>query len=597
MKKFLITLSFIIVLFLGLFCFYPHTIENAVLVDSSDGYMTMYINGKVKKISADKMNFPKLTVLNYKYNMFKNYDFKEVLPLTDRIMEKKGAAYELEKHGDIALSSNTFFFAADKNSNIKLSSSSSVLVGKQGIKCYTDSKGNLQTFIISTPDYSNMRIGISTTGFESLYHKKIQLISSNQIKLYSILDKFSSLNIPANTNIDLEESSSQIKVTVNNKSYSFSHRFYMSGTAMKITSIKRGNPQFNPSYDGTLEFKLMDKGICMINELPMESYLSKVVPSEMPNSGGIEALKCQAVAARTYAISDMLACRFGNMGFYVDDSTQSQVYNNTPANQLSSDAVNATKGVIMTYNSKPIDAKYYSTSCGTGVRFEDVWFTSDGKSVSKPYFRTVNFIPSIKVLPQTEAEWLAFYKNTNISCIDNISPYYRWHVQVSAKGLTNSLSKTLKALFEKHSSYISITQNGNEVTNMPVLDAIENIKVVKRSTGGSITSIDFVFKNAEITVKGDSYIRSALKLGTAYTSENDSLVLNKVSSISPNNLLSSFFSVEKSGSSFILYGGGYGHGVGMSQYGAMELSKVGWDFKKILNVYYKNVNITSVSEL
>ena len=93
----------------------------------------------------------------------------------------------------------------------------------------------------------------------------------------------------------------------------------------------------------------------------------------MPQSFGLEALKVQAIAARTYAAKDILRNRYAKQGFHIVDSTQSQVYNNLDENDLSTQGVKSTKGLILVHEDKPIDAKYYSTSSGFNSSAHNVW--------------------------------------------------------------------------------------------------------------------------------------------------------------------------------------------------------------------------------
>lgn len=115
-----------------------------------------------------------------------------------------------------------------------------------------------------------------------------------------------------------------------------------------LNSVSRnGN---NPEYRGTIELGLNDGKIVVINELSLEQYLYAVVPSEMPSSYGIEALKVQAVCARSYAVSHMNNGALSAYGAQVNDSTDYQVYNVTPENENSISAVKATYGQVLMYN-------------------------------------------------------------------------------------------------------------------------------------------------------------------------------------------------------------------------------------------------------
>ena len=101
----------------------------------------------------------------------------------------------------------------------------------------------------------------------------------------------------------------------------------------------------------------------------MEDYLKKVVPSEMPASYEKEALKAQAVCARTYAYMQIQSNTYSRYGAQVDDSTNFQVYNNVATDANTASAVQETYGKLLLYEGKPIEAYYFSTSCG---------YTTDG---------------------------------------------------------------------------------------------------------------------------------------------------------------------------------------------------------------------------
>lgn len=589
--KLILILTSIIIL--SIFIFAPRVTEHAIFLNSSGAYSNFYVDGKPKKIRAS-LNLPQYSVVNFKHNLFKYYDFKKVGPISERVMLKDSNTYELEASGKKNLTKDVSYYILDKKNNLLPCSSNLLIVGKDNVKSFLDKKGLLKTFIISPTDYNNMRVCISSTGFTSHEFQKTTAKSMNSSELYSKIEKFST-TVPADSDINLEASGGKLKVSVNGTTKYFTDRIYLKGNAIYINTIVRGTPPFVPSYDGVLEFYPDKNGFLIINEVPLEDYLCKVVPSEMPISGGLEALKCQAVAARTYAISDMLQNRFAYLGFYVDDSTQSQVYNNTPVETLSTKAVNLTKGTILTYNSRPIDAKYYSTSAGTGVNARDIWFRSDGTADDTPYLVTHNYISGEPALPNNENEWLKFYKDTKIKAIDSISPYFRWNIVFSTQALNKTLSKSLKNIYENRKDYMTILVNGKTVKELPELKNIKDIKILQRSTGGNVKEISFIFDNVTVNVREDGNIRSALKSSKDYAGEVIPLNRYRFSPVTTGGSLpSSFFSIEKSGNNFTLYGGGYGHGVGMSQYGAMELSKKGIKYEDILNTYYKEVTLDKI---
>ncbi|WP_125154132.1 SpoIID/LytB domain-containing protein [Clostridium rectalis] len=590
MKKHILIINILVLILLSIL-FLPRRVEHAVIYGHNSKYTNIYIKDKAEQIKLPtkcKVG----TVINYKYNFFKILDFSEVKPIKERVLIKNKNFYDLEKTGKILLSkSPTYYYL--KDNTISVCTAKNLILGKYNVKNYLDEKNNLNTFIITPEDYSYMRVGISNSNFKSIYHNKIQLTTLDECSLYSLKDNFY-LNIPKNCKIDIFNTTTSINVKINNTTKSFKNRIYIKGNRIKTNSISRGNPKFTPIYSGILELYQMSNGIVLINEVSLEDYISKVVPSEMPSFGGVEALKCQAIAARTYAISDMLANRFSHLGFYVDDSTQSQVYNNTETNSLSEEAVNSTKGLIMTYKNIPIDAKYYSSSAGTAASYKDIWFKSDGSSDNKPYYYKGSYIKSLNTLPNTEKSWLEFYKNTDLESIDKSSPYFRWNIEFPKNVLEKSLKKSLYNNYEKRKDFISISHN-KKTNSMPELKTLKDIQVKKRGAAGNVIEISFIFSNATINVKGDLNIRSSIICSKDFTGVIIPILRYKKEPLINNKFLpSSFFSIEKIHNKFKIWGGGYGHGVGMSQFGAMELSKQGIKYTDILKTFYKDIKIKNI---
>src|SRR5699024_8719446 len=101
-------------------------------------------------------------------------------------------------------------------------------------------------------------------------------------------------------------------------------------------------------------------------------YLYSVVPSEMPAGYGLEALKAQAVCARSYAYKHMMKNSLSMLGAHVNDSAKYQVYNNLAEHELSTKAVDETMGQIMVSGEEVVEAYYFSTSCGHTTD-ADIW--------------------------------------------------------------------------------------------------------------------------------------------------------------------------------------------------------------------------------
>ena len=176
--------------------------------------------------------------------------------------------------------------------------------------------------------------------------------------------------------------------------------------------LRRG---ISHEYEGVLDLYLNEQGIVIVNELPLEDYVSKVVPSEMPVSYGLEAAKLQAVCARTYAYERILHQKtIDNYGSFADDSVDYQVYNSAGYQEISAQGAKLTSGVIMTRDGAPIVPYYFSTSCG---------YTSDNLAWSGnqtlPYLKSLNLTGESDRDMTDEATVSAFLQDQNAAGLES----------------------------------------------------------------------------------------------------------------------------------------------------------------------------------
>ena len=125
-----------------------------------------------------------------------------------------------------------------------------------------------------------------------------------------------------------------------------------------------------PLYRGKIELFFAENGIVIINEVPLEEYLCGVVPSEMPASYEKDALKAQAICARSYAFNQMKNILYEEYGAHVDDSVSFQVYNNAEESATSTEAVQETAGEMLWYGNEVAKTYFYSTSSGSSTSIE-----------------------------------------------------------------------------------------------------------------------------------------------------------------------------------------------------------------------------------
>jgi stage II sporulation protein D len=261
--------------------------------------------------------------------------------------------------------------------------------------------------------------------------------------------------------------------------------------------------------------------------LPLEDYVAGVVASEMPANFETEALKAQALAARTYIVNHLY---FGGRsdlpgGANVTDTPNDQVFHNKTELQKIwgkdfqknidkiDEAVLSTKGLIITYKGKPISASFFSTSNGYTENSEDYW----GNKV--PYLRSV------------KSPW------------DDSSPKFSKQVKKSVAEVESKLG-------------VHLASNGS-------IGA-----VVSRTAGNRVGTV---------IIGGKSFTGRQIREGL--------------------NLASSDFSMVRKGNEIIITTKGYGHGVGMSQYGANGMAREGKKFTDIVKYYYAGVQVQNYTSL
>lgn len=310
-----------------------------------------------------------------------------------------------------------------------------------------------------------------------------------------------------------------------------------------VTTLNRGYGV--PSYRGSFELTATAEGIVIVNELYMEEYLYAVVPSEMPASYEAEALKAQAVCARSYACVQTQGFSYPEYRAHVDDSTSFQVYGNSKEQEQAVQAVDATKGEKLWYNHQVITAYYYSTSCGKSTSIE-AWGTQLNEG--NQYLQSVNICDG-----------------SGRSYEENL-PWYRWTASIPEQTLSNLIG----------------------LNTASDIGTLQSVTVTKQGAGGIVLQITAKGSKGSVTVDTENKIRRALG-GSGYRIEKQDGTVVDSSLLLP----SAFFTIEKAGGNYIIRGGGFGHGIGMSQNGANEMAKAGKTYKEILQLFYRDVSIES----
>ncbi|HJA93067.1 MAG TPA: SpoIID/LytB domain-containing protein [Candidatus Eisenbergiella merdipullorum] len=456
--------------------------------------------------------------------------------------------------------------------------------------------------VVKEETMENIRVLVRTSGYAGLFHESVSMTADCDLSVITgEYGKQETTVVPAGEtlNIDMESglfASDIIRI----------EPAVLTGR-ISLPGVQRS--QGTPSYRGSLELRRQEEGIVVINELLLEEYLYAVVPSEMPSSYPLEALKAQAVCARTYAYARILHAGLPEYGAHVDDSSSFQVYNNILENAQTTKAVRETKGELLYYGEELADTFYYSTSCGYGTD-TGIWLNSSpelfpylqGKAVNAAGVvdaqgdavdATVNEadIAAADFMEQEES-FSAFIKNVRPSDFESGEAWYRWTYQAERLD-TGLLYEKLLARYAASPASIFVLQADGEYQNQAPPDPgrILDLAITERNTGGVAQALRITGENAVILVKTEHNIRYVL-CDAQYP-----VIRQDGSSWQPSTLLPSAFfvleSAEEDGyvAGFTLYGGGFGHGVGMSQNGARSMAENGCDCETILSYFYEGISL------
>lgn len=393
----------------------------------------------------------------------------------------------------------------------------------------------------------------------------------------------------------------------------------------KIIVMADGMKRQDNAYRGTIECYRGDEGLILINELPLEEYLYAVVPSEMPASYPLESLKAQAVCARTYAYSYILHAGLPGEGAHVDDTTAYQVYHNCSENAATTTAVKETDGMLLTYRGEPAQNYYYSTSCGVGTDAA-VWKT--GSTELTPYLESVRMnreeymekseertggttdtekgvsfgAEKMKGAEggdslRDEEAFREFITSVGEMDLEKDEPWYRWEYTVEEADTQEMLSRIHKRYQSSPESVLTKAKGGYYVSQpIEELGTIHRLEIVQRGAGGVADELVIETDTGIYKILAEYNIRSVLCDGQSEVIRQDG------STVVPASLLpSGFFIIECSKKEenmlgYTLIGGGYGHGVGMSQNGARALGTEGASFRDILRFYFTGCQVEEMKE-
>ncbi|ABO18473.1 SpoIID/LytB domain-containing protein [Prochlorococcus marinus] len=292
----------------------------------------------------------------------------------------------------------------------------------------------------------------------------------------------------------------------------------------------------------------------LVQKIEFDEYLAGVLPYEIGPNSPLEALKAQAVIARTWGIFN--SDRFNMDNYHLCISTQCQVYKPSKiSNKNIQKAIEATSNLILTYGNKPINAFYHGSNGGVSATAGESWQIQDYS-----YFNSI--IDGSKSLNK-------FFKLpiTNESDLNNFLDFDKEQFY----GSNHSLFR-----WKKKISSLEIKEKLIQNNLINVNDDVMDLNSIERGSSGRVIKLE---------IQTDKVNKSIVLV------KDD---IRRVLNFIPSNL----FTINKlSDDLWLLKGGGFGHGVGLSQSGAIEMAKLGFSYEQILNHYYRDVKLKKIEIL
>ncbi|MGK7889785.1 MAG: SpoIID/LytB domain-containing protein [Leptolyngbyaceae cyanobacterium] len=336
----------------------------------------------------------------------------------------------------------------------------------------------------------------------------------------------------------------------------------------------------------------------LVNEVPLETYLRGVVPYEIGLAAPRTTIEAQAILARTYSLRNLR--RFTIDDYELCADTQCQVYwGISGAAPVTDRAIAATRGQVLTYNDELVDALYSSTTGGVTAPFSDVWNGPD-----RPYLKSV--VDSVYGVWDLRTRALS--NETNLREFLAIQDGFN---EVGWEAFRWRREGTMESLAEDVRRYLEVIQH-------PFMDfsTLVKLEVTERSPSGRVQTLVVTTDLGEIALGKDEVIRalhpprSTLfyleamyepapepqaddpRLSSAIKEETDvrpEKLVDPASLAVTDDMPESEPQQVLKGYAFV--GGGFGHGVGMSQTGAYKLGQLGWSSDRILSFYYPGTTL------
>ncbi len=339
------------------------------------------------------------------------------------------------------------------------------------------------------------------------------------------------------------------------------------------------------TYRGVFEYSSDPVAMTMINTVDLEDYIKGILPYEVSPSWPYEALKTFAIILRSYTLAGY-STKHANNDYDFCDETHCQAYRGTiRANANTDKAVEDTKSLVCAYNGEPAMTFFHAISGGSTISYNDAW---DWSSNNYPYLVSVD-TPLEKYEKYSNGIWMS------IVAKDELSDYLLGKSKISNKLSTAIVDVKISDYLENGYAYaLALTDiNGNTAVYKQA-DEVRNIltKYVKSSNFTiSHPALLNINENADVleTTTDQIYTISADESGNTFVSEIDPSVKALTAE--------GYIETGIDDSTYVFSGKGWGHGVGISQYGIRDMVDLGYKYEEIIKTYFPTVDIVSIDTI
>ena len=329
-----------------------------------------------------------------------------------------------------------------------------------------------------------------------------------------------------------------------------------------VIQVDRDNDKEpNRTFAGSLKLQPNAYGnYSLVNLVALEAYLRGVVPYEIGTNAPTAAMQAQAIMARTYVLRNLR--RFSIDNYQLCATTQCQVYFGiTGATANTDNAIASTRSLVSTYNNELVDALYSSTTGGVTAPFNEVW-----RGAPRPYLvgkiDAITNVWDIQQRPLSDENNLRdFLKLKDGFNESGESSYFRWRSDSTMGTITQNIRKYLQSIGHPLAGFTQI----------------QELQVMERSSAGRVAKMGIQTELGIIVLEKDEILLAF--------EEPNSLLFYVDPLYDPSRKLKGY--------AFI--GGGFGHAVGLSQYGSYHLGKNGYSYDRILNFYFPNSKIQPIT--